>query len=643
MATGDKDFKIKNGLVVQGATATVNGENVLTTASSIDDLADVDIADIADGQALLYSDGTSSFVPGTPPSGPQGDPGDKGDKGDTGDTGPSGVISVTAPITNSGTSTSAVLGLDSSIPRLTATQTFTGTNSFTTAAVDTNSTQVATTAFVLGQASGSNPLALGTVAQGTSTRYARQDHVHPTTGLGLTSGTLGQFAATTSSQLAGVISDETGTGLLVFGTGPTLSQPIINNPRLGYTTTATAAGTTTLTATSSFQQFFTGTTTQTVVLPVTSTLALGQMFIIHNNSTGNVTVQSSGNNNIYVIPGGVTVKFTCILISGTTAASWDFDIDGAGSISGTGSIAFTNSPTFTGTVSGISKTMVGLGNVDNTSDANKPVSTATQTALNLKANLASPTFTGTPLSTTAAADTNNTQIATTAYVVGQAGTASPVMSSTASVGTSLRYARQDHRHPTDTSRASQVELDNQLTNFLASEHQPTGGIDNIGRGGVSFGSSSSVLGAIFFTYFTPLKNITVSEITMRTVAPAGSGITLARMGLYTIATNGDSTLVARTANDTTLFTSTNTTYTRSFDTTGGYPATYSLVAGTRYASAVIITGTSTANLVSSFSIGAVSALPPRISGARTSQTDLTTTNTADDIVNAAAAMWARLT
>jgi len=42
------------------------------------------------------------------------------------------------------------------------------------------------------------------------------------------------------------------------------------------------------------------------------------------------------------------------------------------------------SPTFTGTVSGITKSMVGLGNVDNTSDANKPVSTATQTALNAK-------------------------------------------------------------------------------------------------------------------------------------------------------------------------------------------------------------------------------------------------------------------
>ena len=42
------------------------------------------------------------------------------------------------------------------------------------------------------------------------------------------------------------------------------------------------------------------------------------------------------------------------------------------------------SPTFTGTVAGITKAMVGLGNVDNTSDANKPVSTAQQVALDLK-------------------------------------------------------------------------------------------------------------------------------------------------------------------------------------------------------------------------------------------------------------------
>ena len=64
-----------------------------------------------------------------------------------------------------------------------------------------------------------------------------------------------------------------------------------------------------------------------------------------------------------------------------------------------------SSPTFTGTVSGITKTMVGLGNVDNTSDGDKPISSATQSALDAKldsstasstyAPIANPTFTGT--------------------------------------------------------------------------------------------------------------------------------------------------------------------------------------------------------------------------------------------------------
>lgn len=63
----------------------------------------------------------------------------------------------------------------------------------------------------------------------------------------------------------------------------------------------------------------------------------------------------------------------------------------------------------------VTKTQVGLGNVDNTSDANKPVSTAQQTALNLKANIASPSLTGIPTAPTATAGTNTTQIATTAF------------------------------------------------------------------------------------------------------------------------------------------------------------------------------------------------------------------------------------
>lgn len=68
----------------------------------------------------------------------------------------------------------------------------------------------------------------------------------------------------------------------------------------------------------------------------------------------------------------------------------------------------------------LAKADVGLGNVDNTSDVNKPVSTAQQTALNLKADLASPALTGTPTAPTAAAGTNTTQVATTAFVEARA-------------------------------------------------------------------------------------------------------------------------------------------------------------------------------------------------------------------------------
>lgn len=65
----------------------------------------------------------------------------------------------------------------------------------------------------------------------------------------LTSGTLAQFSATTSAQLQGVVSDETGTGSLVFGTGPTISTPAIsggtvNSASVGATTPSTGAFTT---------------------------------------------------------------------------------------------------------------------------------------------------------------------------------------------------------------------------------------------------------------------------------------------------------------------------------------------------------------------------------------------------------------
>ena len=79
--------------------------------------------------------------------------------------------------------------------------------------------------------SSTTPIVDGTAAVGTGTTTARGDHVHPTdTSRAATSGTLAQFAATTSAQLLGVISDETGSGALVFGTSPTIATPNMTRP-----------------------------------------------------------------------------------------------------------------------------------------------------------------------------------------------------------------------------------------------------------------------------------------------------------------------------------------------------------------------------------------------------------------------------
>jgi hypothetical protein len=64
----------------------------------------------------------------------------------------------------------------------------------------------------------------------------------------------------------------------------------------------------------------------------------------------------------------------------------------------------------------LAKSDVGLDNVDNTSDVNKPVSTAQSDALALKAPLDSPTLTGVPTAPTPTAGDNDTSLATTGFV-----------------------------------------------------------------------------------------------------------------------------------------------------------------------------------------------------------------------------------
>lgn len=122
---------------------------------------------------------------------------------------------------------------------------------------------------------------------------------------------------------------------------------------------------------------------------------------------GNVLIETT-DNEIDKLQVGGSILATAIKKAGGTSSQF---LKADGSVDST-AYAPLESPTFTGTISGITKAMVGLANADNTTDLLKPISTATQTALNLKANLASPTFTGTVIlpSTTSIGSVSNTEL-----------------------------------------------------------------------------------------------------------------------------------------------------------------------------------------------------------------------------------------
>jgi hypothetical protein len=213
----------------------------------------------------------------------------------------------------------------------------------------------------------------------SSTQSIKLVGVGPTTGVTVVAGTsalvawngldfvtVAVFASTGILPVANGgtgVTTSTGSGSVVLSTSPTISLPVIDNIKMGYTTTATAAGTTTLTASSNYRQFFTGSTTQTVVLPVTSTLVTGIAYEIENNSTGLLTVNSSGGNLVGTVPAGVCAHAVCIGTTLTTAADWDWDYISNTSITGTGSAVLGTSPTINNpTVTNYVESVVAIGN-----------------------------------------------------------------------------------------------------------------------------------------------------------------------------------------------------------------------------------------------------------------------------------------
>jgi hypothetical protein len=323
MATVNKDFRIKNGLVVEGSTATVNGKNIIT-AGVVDAKGDLIVGSADDavarlgvgsnGQVLTAASGATYGVQWSDPAAVgvfQTEISFEGATADAFETTLT-VIDPTADRTITFKDASGTVAFTSDIPSST-TALSEGTNLYFTdeRAQDaignnvgtglsyndgTGAISVTTNTYDAYGAAGSAQTAAESTASGYVTTHANLTAAH---------GATGAVVGTTNTQTL---------------TNKTLTSPVINTP--------------------------TGITKSDVGLAN-----------VDNTTDANKPV--------------------------STATQTALDLK-----------APLASPTFTGTVSGITKSMVGLGSVDNTADTAKPVSTATQTALDAKLALAGGTMSG---------------------------------------------------------------------------------------------------------------------------------------------------------------------------------------------------------------------------------------------------------
>jgi len=521
MATVDKNFRIKNGLVVEGSTATVNGSNILTE-NSVEFLQDTAAAQLTGGThtniSVSYNDttGTISLTGAVTYTDEQAQDA-VGNAVGTGlsynDT--TGAISVDtatiqARVANvSDTEIGYLDGVTSAIQTQLndkaplASPTFTGTvtlpnNTITNAMMADNSVdtaEIASSAVTTAKIADANVTAAKLASDSVETAKIADGAV---TSAKIANDTIvdadiNSAAAIAQSKISNLTTDldaklpkagGTMSGAIAMGTNkitglgdPTSAQDAATKAYVDSTVqgidwkaSVKAATTGAVTLASDLEN---GDTLDGV------NLSTGDRVLVKDQATGS-------ENGIYIVKSSgapdrstdadtgaeVTANFAVFVEQGTVNADSGFTLTNNGAVTiGTTALVFTQFTglgqiiagtgldktgntldidstvvTLTGTQTltnktltspvintptGITKSDVGLANVDNTSDANKPVSTAAQTALDLKAPLASPALTGTPTAPTAAADTNTTQIATTAFAKAEADAAQSAAEATA--------------------------------------------------------------------------------------------------------------------------------------------------------------------------------------------------------------------
>ena len=153
---------------------------------------------------------------------------------------------------------------------------------------------------------------------------------------------------------------------------------------------------------------------------------------------------------------------------------------------------------------------------------------------------------------------------------------------------------------------------------------------------VTLSTNLVVAGNLVLTYFTARRTEPITNAKTYSGTGAVATPTLCRFGVYSEAANGDITLVEACANDTTLWAGANTGYSKAFSNS------WVKTAGQRYAFAVLVVSGSAGpsfygtNVINSpTGSGIYGALPPRLCGQVTGQSDLPSSVVSASIVNTA--------
>lgn len=167
------------------------------------------------------------------------------------------------------------------------------------------------------------------------------------------------------------------------------------------------------------------------------------------------------------------------------------------------------------------------------------------------------------------------------------------------------------------------------------------GVETIPRLIATSGAAATGSGNLRLSYFTAEQSLTAASVSLCSGTTAAAATpTLVRVGLYEVDVDGDLTLVASTANDTTLLAAANTLYSKTLSSPFG------VVKGHRYAvGLIVVTAAAAPTVVGQFpgsATTAMSAIAPRLAGLFAGQSDLPSSVAAGSVANTTTSQWVAL-